>query len=80
MFLAVEPFLLQDNCRHAIVEQRQAGIMGSGYDPENAHGDTLVIDGVFNSSGAVPTLKFARSRNGTLVDWKVTGVKANMPS
>jgi hypothetical protein len=57
MFLAVEPFLLQDDCRHAIVEQRQARVMGSGYDPENAHGDTLVIDRVFNSRGAVLSLK-----------------------
>jgi hypothetical protein len=37
MFLAVESFLLQDDRRHAIFEQRQAGVMGPGYDAENVH-------------------------------------------
>ena len=47
MFLAVEPFLLQDDRRHAVVEQRQARVMGPGYDPENEHSDCL--DANFNN-------------------------------
>jgi hypothetical protein len=47
MFFAVEPFLLQNECRHAIFEQRQTGIMSPGHDPENVHGDTnLAGDGL----------------------------------
>jgi len=42
MLLAVEPFLLQDDRRHAIFEQRQAGVMGPGYDAENVHESLLM--------------------------------------
>ena len=44
MLLAVESFLLQDDRRHAIFEQRQAGVMGPGYDAENVHDDACGID------------------------------------
>ena len=37
MLFAVEPFLLQDDRRHAIVEQRQARVMSPGYNAENVH-------------------------------------------
>ena len=37
MLFAVEPFLLQDDRRHAVVEQRQARVMSPGYDAENVH-------------------------------------------
>ena len=42
MLLAVESFLLQDDRRHAILEQRQAGVMSPGYDAEYVH-EGLVV-------------------------------------
>ena len=57
MFLAVEPFLLQDECRDAIVEQRQAGVMGPAYNPENVHAYTTVIDRDFHFSCVLLNLK-----------------------
>ena len=42
MFLSIEPFFLQDDRWNAIVEQRQAGVMGPGYDAENVHESLLM--------------------------------------
>ena len=38
VLLTVKSFLLQDEGRHAVFEQRQAGIMGSTYESKYAHG------------------------------------------
>jgi hypothetical protein len=46
MLFAVEPFFLQDDRRHAVVEQREARVMSPGYDPENLHDDARGIDWV----------------------------------
>ena len=65
MFLAVELFLFQDDRRHAIFEQRQAGVMGPGYDAENVHDDACGIDLILRFSGLVLNLKRMRSLKDT---------------
>ena len=84
MFLAVESFLLQDECRDAIVEQRQAGVMGPAYNPENVHGDTTVSDRVFHLSGVLaevqtPLTELWGTGFGDIHE-NVAGVTANLLS
>src|SRR4029450_2348202 len=64
MLFAVEPFFLQDDRRHAVVEQREARVMSPGYDPENLHDDACGIDWVLRFSGIVLNPK----RPGPLTD------------
>ena len=64
MLFAVEPFFLQDDRRHAVVEQREARVMSPGYDPENLHDDACGIDWVLRFSDIVLNPK----RPGPLTD------------
>src|SRR6476646_8149669 len=67
MFFAVDPFFLQDDRCHAVVEQRQARVMSPGYDTENLHDDACAIDWVLRFSGIVLNLK--RPRPLTDLSW-----------
>jgi hypothetical protein len=45
MLLAVEPLLLQDDGGDSVFDQRQTGVMRSGYESKNAHGLRAIRDG-----------------------------------
>jgi hypothetical protein len=64
MLLAVEPLLLQDERRNAVLEQSNAAVMGVADDPQNPQGLSLLSAACTRFAAAVAT-KLGRSRRKT---------------
>ena len=64
MLLAVEPLLLQDERRNAVLEQSNAAVMGVADDPQNPQGLSLLSAACTRFAVAVAT-KLGRSRRKT---------------